>query len=95
MLMKTRTDILGLVGRLNLVRPEDVRQDDRIQWQKFTMFADILSVIPDSQAHGPIVTGTASPTFKRHLEDTSIFANEDVSILFILNKDDNALLICS
>ena len=73
------TTIIGLINRLQSTRPEDVREDGSIQWDKYIRFAEILSVIPDCQARGPPVPGTVSPMFKRVIDDTPVIESEDVS----------------
>ena len=73
------TSIIGLVNRLQSTRPEDVREDGSIQWDKYNRFAEILSVIPNSQIRGPPVQGSVSSIFKRVIDDTPIIESEDVS----------------
>lgn len=79
MLLRSTT-IIGLVNRLQAVRPEDIREEDgRIQWDKFAKFGEYLSVIPECQAKGAPVLGTVSPVLKAVIEDTPIITDEDVS----------------
>ncbi|KAL1413595.1 hypothetical protein Q8F55_001370 [Vanrija albida] len=71
------TTVLGLVSRLQAGRPEDVRADGLIQWDKFARFGQILSVIPEFQSRGAMVPGSVTPAFRRLIEDTPIIGNED------------------
>ncbi|WVQ99369.1 hypothetical protein IAU59_006502 [Kwoniella sp. CBS 9459] len=72
------TTLLGLVNRLQSVRPEDKRKEDnKVQWDKFARFGDILGVINECQARGPIVRGEVNDRFRRIIEDTPVISNED------------------
>lgn len=73
------TTVLSLVSRLQAGRPEDVRADGMIQWDKFARFGQILSVINEFQARGAMVPGHVTPAFRRLMEETPIIGNEDVS----------------
>ncbi|WVQ82300.1 hypothetical protein IAT38_004428 [Cryptococcus sp. DSM 104549] len=72
------TTILGLVSRMQAVRPEDVRKEDgKVQWDKFLRYGEILGIIQECQAKGPIVSGPVEARFKRMMEDTAVISNED------------------
>lgn len=74
--------MIGLVNRLQAVRPEDVREEDgRIQWDKFAKFGEYLSIIPECQAKGAPVLGTVSPALKAIIQETPVITDEDVSEL--------------
>jgi hypothetical protein len=79
--LRRRMTIFPMIVKLQSVRPEDVRSDGRIQWDKFMRFGEILSVLSDCQARGPMVPGTPSTTFTSILKDTVIIDDEDVSRL--------------
>lgn len=50
-----------------------------MQWDKFARFGQILSVITEFQARGPMVTGEASAAFKTMINDMPVLMSEDVS----------------
>jgi hypothetical protein len=68
-----------MINRLQSVRREDVRQDGDVQWDKFAKFGQILSVITEFQARGPMVAGEASAAFKTMMNDMPVLMSEDVS----------------
>lgn len=73
-------NILGLVSQLQAVRPNDYREEDgKIQWDKFLRFGEILSIIQECQARGPVVNGNVDLGFKKIIEETTILSDEDVS----------------
>lgn len=73
-------NILGLVSRLQGVRPNDCREEDgKIQWDKFMRFGEILSMIQECQTRGPMVNGQVGQGFKKVIEETIILSDEDVS----------------
>lgn len=73
-------NILGLVSQSQAVRPNDYREeDDKIQWDKFMRFEEILSIIQECQARGPVVHGNVDLGFKKIIEETTILSGEDVS----------------
>ncbi|WVF71424.1 hypothetical protein IAT40_006228 [Kwoniella sp. CBS 6097] len=72
------TTLLGLVNRLQAVRPDDKRKEDnKVQWDKFARFGEILGVINECQARGPIVRGEVNDRFRKIIEDTPVISNED------------------
>ncbi|KAK8864337.1 hypothetical protein IAR55_001584 [Kwoniella newhampshirensis] len=72
------TAILGLVNRLQSVRPEDKREEDgKIQWDKFARFGEILSVLGECQARDPIVRGQVNEAFRKAVQETPVISNED------------------
>ncbi|OCF42931.1 hypothetical protein I317_03282 [Kwoniella heveanensis CBS 569] len=72
------TTLLGLVNRLQAVRPDDRRKEDnKVQWDKFARFGEILGVINECQSRGPIVRGEVNDRFRRIIEDTPVISNED------------------
>ncbi|WVO16238.1 hypothetical protein L204_103909 [Cryptococcus depauperatus] len=72
------TNILGLVSRLQAVRPEDIRKTDgKIQWDKFMRLGEILGTIQECQSRGAIVKGPVGTGFKQVIKDTVILSNED------------------
>lgn len=79
--LTSSTNILGLVNRLQVVRPDDRRESDGlVQWDKFAQFADILIVIAECQGRGcPAPQNSAVPAIKRVLHDTPVIESEDVS----------------
>lgn len=86
--MLSSTTIIGLVNRLQAVRPEDIREEDgRIQWDKFAKFGEYLSVIPECQAKGAPVLGTVSPALKAIIQETPVITDEDVSGLMPLRRE--------
>lgn len=73
-------NILGLVSQLQAVRPNDYREEDgKIQWDKFMRFGEILSIIQECQARGPVVNGNVDLGFRKIIEETTILSDEDVS----------------
>jgi hypothetical protein len=68
-----------MVNRLQAIRPDDVRADGMVQWDKFAKFGEYLAVIPQCQAKGSMSPGEATPAFRGLIEDTPIITNEDVS----------------
>ncbi|KIR40648.1 hypothetical protein I313_03299 [Cryptococcus deuterogattii Ram5] len=75
-------NILGLVSQSQAVRPNDYREeDDKIQWDKFMRFGEILSIIQECQARGPMVHGNVDLGFKKIIEETTILSGEDISPL--------------
>lgn len=73
-------NILSLVSQLQAVRPNEYREeDDKIQWDKFRRFREILSIIQECQARGPVVNGNVDLGFKRIIEETTILSDGDVS----------------
>lgn len=71
-------NILGLVSRLQGVRPNDCREEDgKIQWDKFMRFGEILSMIQECQTRGPMVNGQVGQGFKKVIEETIILSDED------------------
>jgi hypothetical protein len=68
-----------MVNRLQAIRPQDVRPDGMVQWDKFAKFGEYLGVIPECQARGSMVPGEPSSAFRALIEDTPIITNEDVS----------------
>ncbi|KAL7421852.1 hypothetical protein Q5752_003623 [Cryptotrichosporon argae] len=68
---------LGLVNRLQVVRRADVRDDGMIHWDKFARFGDILGVLGECQARGPVVRDQVGPSFRRLIEETPVITNED------------------
>ncbi|KIS01191.1 hypothetical protein L804_01065 [Cryptococcus deuterogattii 2001/935-1] len=71
-------NILGLVSQSQAVRPNDYREeDDKIQWDKFMRFEEILSIIQECQARGPVVHGNVDLGFKKIIEETTILSGED------------------
>ena len=81
MLTVDRTTILGLVNRLQSVRPQDVREDGQVQWDKFARFAEILAIIPECQAKGSMVSGPPTAGFRALIEDMPVTTSEDVSAM--------------
>jgi hypothetical protein len=75
-----RNNLLGLVSRLQGARKEDIRPDGEVQWDKFTMFYDILSIVNECQGNDPMVSGAVSEPFRKLIEDTPIIHDEDVSL---------------
>ncbi|KAK4687572.1 hypothetical protein P7C73_g2543, partial [Tremellales sp. Uapishka_1] len=71
------TTMLGLVNRLQVVRPQDRREDGLIQWDKFAKLGDILSIIPECQSKGPIVPLPVSNSFRNLIYGTNIIEDED------------------
>ncbi|WWD17365.1 hypothetical protein CI109_101806 [Kwoniella shandongensis] len=72
------TNILGLVNRLQGVRPEDRRKEDgKIQWDKFARFGEILGILEECKNRGPIVRGEVGEGFRRAIRETPIISNED------------------
>lgn len=81
-----RTVILGLINRLQSVRPVDIREDGMIQWDKFQKFGQILNVITTCQQKGPMITGEPPAAFQALLENTPIITGEDVNFLSIISR---------
>lgn len=78
-------NILGLVSRLQEVRPNDCREEDgKVQWEKFMRFGEILAMIQECQARGPAVNGQVDQGFKKVIEETTILSDEDVSSLILI-----------
>lgn len=73
-----RTVILGMVNRLQGVRPEDVRENGTIQWDKFAKFAEIVFVVSRCQDRGTMIPGDPSVAFRALIEQTPIITSEDV-----------------
>ncbi|WVR07009.1 hypothetical protein IAU60_004048 [Kwoniella sp. DSM 27419] len=86
------TSVLGLVNRLQSVRPEDTKDAEGggpggdpttlVQWDKFAKFAEILGVVPACQALGPLVrTGNGasdlSDKVRRIIDETAVISDED------------------
>ena len=80
-----RNNLLGLVSRLQGARKEDIRADGQIQWDKFILFYDILSIVSECQSKDPMISGAPSEVFKRLINDTPIINDEDVSHLPLLH----------
>lgn len=74
-----RNNLLGLVSRLQGARKEDIRSDGEIQWDKFLLFYDILSIVSECQGKEPLISGAPSEAFKKLINDTPIITDEDVS----------------
>lgn len=73
-------NILSLVSQLQAVRPNDYREEDsKIQWDKFRRFGEILSIIQECQARGPVMNGNVDLGFKKIIDETTILSDEDVS----------------
>ncbi|KAE8537841.1 hypothetical protein D1P53_005902 [Cryptococcus gattii VGV] len=71
-------NILGLVSQLQAVRPNDYREEDgKVQWDKFMRFGEILSIIQECQARGPVVNGNVDLGFKKIIEETTILSDKD------------------
>jgi len=78
-----RNNLLGLVSRLQGARKEDIRDNGDIQWDKFALIYDILSIVSECQGKDTMVSGASSEVFKRLIEDTPIISDEDVSTLHL------------
>lgn len=74
-----RNNLLGLVSRLQGARKDDIRQIGDIQWDKFALIYDILSIVSDCQGKDPMISGSPSEVFKKLIEETPIITDEDVS----------------
>ena len=73
-----RNTILGLVNRLETIRPDDTRSDGCIYWDKFSRFAEIVSVISECRGMGPPVSGEPSDAFRRTLQEMYVITDEEV-----------------
>jgi hypothetical protein len=80
-----RNNLLGLVSRLQGARKEDIRADGEIQWDKFLLFYDILSIVHECQSADPMISGAPSELFKKLINDTPMIHDEDVSPLRFLS----------
>jgi hypothetical protein len=80
-----RNNLLGLVSRLQGARKEDIRADGQIQWDKFILFYDILSIVSECQSKDPMISGAPPEVFRKLINDTPIINDEDVSHLHLLH----------
>lgn len=67
------------MSRLQGARKEDIRADGQIQWDKFILFYDILSIVSECQSKDPMISGAPTELFKRLINDIPIIKDEDVS----------------
>lgn len=91
-----RNNLLGLVSRLQGARKEDIRADGQIQWDKFILFYDILSIVSECQSKDPMISGAPSDLFRKLINDTPIINDEDVcppSSLHPLFRNGKSLIV--